>query len=160
MKFFEPERTFFGRAVSLGVAAVFFGLVGCAPEKPAGAASPVPKAKAEATGPAAVAGLDFAKAKGRWARMDGGYVLAINAVDGDGRAEAAYYNPNPIKVAWGKVTNEGAVLKLNVELRDVNYPGCLYKLSYVPATDRLVGTYFQAQQQQTYEVEFAREPAR
>jgi hypothetical protein len=30
----------------------------------------------------------------------------------------------------------------------------------MPATDRLVGTYFQAQQQQTYDVEFAREPAR
>lgn len=107
-----------------------------------------------------VPGVDFAKVKGRWLRMDGGYVLAINSVDAEGRADAAYFNPNPIKVAWGKVTTEAAMLKVNVELRDVNYPGCLYKLSYVPATDRLVGTYFQAQQQQTYDVEFAREAAR
>ena len=81
-------------------------------------------------------------------------------LDADGRAEAAYFNPNPIKVAWCKISNEGAVLKVKAELRDVNYPGCLYALSYVPATDRWVGTYFQAQQQQTYDVEFARESAR
>lgn len=153
MKFFGSAKTLFGTAIRLGIAAAGMLLAGCNPEKPTVLAAPVVASPA-------VAGVDFAKAKGRWARMDGGYVLAINAVDGDGRAEAAYFNPNPIKVAWGKVTSEGATLKVNVELRDVNYPGCLYKLSYVPSTDRLVGTYFQAQQQQTYEVEFAREPAR
>jgi hypothetical protein len=153
MKFFGSAKTLPGTASKLGIAAAGLLLASCTAEKPTVVATPVVAAPA-------VAGVDFAKAKGRWARMDGGYVLAINAVDADGRAEAAYFNPNPIKVAWGKVANEGATLKVNVELRDVNYPGCLYKLSYMPATDRLVGTYFQAQQQQTYDVEFAREPAR
>lgn len=105
-----------------------------------------------------VAGPSAAKAKGRWLRPDGGYILAITAIDADGRAEAGYFNPNPIRVAWATVTAEGAELKVKVELRDENYPGCLYKLTYVPDKDRLVGTYFQAQMQQTYEVEFVREP--
>ena len=141
----------------------FIALPGCAPKEPAVNAVAAPKTPAATVAIAAAVpavAVDYAKTKGRWLRMDGGYVLAINAVDGDGRAEAAYFNPNPIKVAWGKITSEGATLKVNVELRDLNYPGCLYKLTYVPATDRLVGTYFQAQQQQTYEVEFLREPAR
>ena len=56
------------------------------------------------------------------------------------------------------VSPEGADIKVAVELRDQNYPGCLYKLTYLADKDRLVGTYFQAQMQQTYEVEFVREP--
>jgi len=163
MKLFDSRRAAFEMVVRISVAVSFLALSGCAPKDSGGSAAGVPKTAAEtaatAAKPTAVA-VDYSKIKGRWLRIDGGYVLAINAVDGDGRAEAAYFNPNPIKVAWGKVVNEGAVLKVNVELRDVNYPGCLYKLSYMPATDRLVGTYFQAQQQQTYDVEFAREPAR
>ena len=43
-----------------------------------------------------------------------------------------------------------------VELRDVNYPGSAYNLRYDPKTDRLIGTYFQAVQRQTYDVEFVR----
>ncbi len=159
MKFFGLARTLFGGRIRLGAAAAGLFLTGCTPEKPTVVADPLPKATGETTAPA-VASVDFGPAKGRWARMDGGYVLAINAVDPDGRADAAYFNPNPIKVAWCKISNEGAVLKVKAELRDVNYPGCLYALSYVPATDRWVGTYFQAQQQQTYDVEFARESAR
>ena len=159
MKFFGSTRTLFGWGIRLGVAVAGLSLTGCTPEKPTVVAEPTPKATGETTAPA-VARVDFGKAKGRWARTDGGYVLAINAVDADGRAEAAYFNPNPIKVAWCKISNEGAVLKAKAELRDVNYPGCLYTLSYVPATDRWVGTYFQAQQQQTYDVEFVRESAR
>ena len=140
----------------LGLVVIAAALPGCSPQE-----SALPKQKvAVETAIPAETGVNFAKAKGRWARTDGGYVLAINAVDADGRAEAAYFNPNPIKVAWCKISNEGAVLKAKAELRDVNYPGCLYTLSYVPATDRWVGTYFQAQQQQTYDVEFVRESAR
>ena len=47
-------------------------------------------------------------------------------------------------------------LQVFVELRDVNYPGSTYTLSYEPATDRLKGIYFQAVQQQQFEVEFVR----
>ncbi len=110
------------------------------------------------TTPAPAAAANGAKVKGRWLRPDGGYILAITAIEADGRAEAGYFNPNPIKVAWATVAAEGADLKVKVELRDQNYPGCLYKLTYVADKDRLVGTYFQAQMQQTYDVEFVREP--
>jgi hypothetical protein len=41
----------------------------------------------------------YAPLLGRWLRPDGGYVLAINRVDPDGTADAAYYNPNPIRVS-------------------------------------------------------------
>jgi hypothetical protein len=110
------------------------------------------------TAPATVPAAGVAKVKGRWLRPDGGYILAITTIAADGRAEAGYFNPNPIKVAWATVNAEGADIRVKVELRDENYPGCVYKLNYAPDKDRLVGTYFQAQMQQTYEVEFVREP--
>ena len=127
-----------------------------AADAPAASAATAPKA-APAAAPAA-AGAPVAKAKGRWLRPDGGYILAITTIEADGRAEAGYFNPNPIKVAWATVKTEGADIKVAVELRDQNYPGCIYKLTYLADKDRLVGTYFQAQMQQTYEVEFVREP--
>lgn len=120
--------------------------------------SPAPAAKAPAAASAPATAANVAKVKGRWLRPDGGYILAITTIEADGRAEAGYFNPNPIKVAWATVTSEGAETKVKVELRDQNYPGCLYKLNYLADKDRLVGTYFQAQMQQTYDVEFVREP--
>jgi hypothetical protein len=50
---------------------------------------------------------------------------------------------------------EGKITLL-VELRDVNYPGSMYNLRYDPENDRLKGTYFQAIQRETYDVEFVR----
>lgn len=38
----------------------------------------------------------------------------------------------------------------------MNYPGSTYKLIYDPARDALAGLYFQALQQQTFDVEFVR----
>jgi hypothetical protein len=46
---------------------------------------------------------------------------------------------------------------VSVELRDVNYPGSTYKLSYDPRRDVLVGSYFLAATNETIEVEFVRE---
>lgn len=119
------------------------------PSATAAEAAPTPAADTPAA--------NVAKVKGRWLRPDGGYVLAVTNIEPDGRAEAGYFNPNPVRVAWSTVKTEGGETKVKVELRDENYPGCLYKLTYVAEKDRLVGTYFQAQQQQTYEVEFVRE---
>ena len=50
----------------------------------------------------------------------------------------------------------GDGMTLFVELRDVNYPGSTYRLIYDGGRDVLTGTYFQALQQQTFEVEFVR----
>jgi len=48
------------------------------------------------------------------------------------------------------------VIRLFVELRDVNYPGSAYDLQYDTRTDRLKGTYFQAVEKRAYEIEFVR----
>lgn len=159
-----PRRSL---AVTGGFAACLLALTACqrqespvAASAPA-AATPPPAAKAAATkaaAPGSAVAADVARVRGRWLRPDGGYILAFNSIDADGRAEAGYFNPSPIRVAWARVKPEGTAIKVDVELRDQNYPGCLYKLTYLPDRDRLVGTYFQAQMQQTYEVEFVREP--
>ena len=175
-----PTSPSFCRPISfLASSGVVLGLTllaGCGKQEPAStpapapapasptAAVPAPATTAPAATPAAptpaatVPAAGVAKVKGRWLRPDGGYILAITTIAADGRAEAGYFNPNPIKVAWATVNAEGADIRVKVELRDENYPGCLYKLNYAPDKDRLVGTYFQAQMQQTYEVEFVREP--
>ena len=163
--FCRPISFFASSGVVLGLTL----LAGCGKQDPAStpapapasptAAVPAPATTAPAPTPAAtVPAAGVAKVKGRWLRPDGGYILAITTIAADGRAEAGYFNPNPIKVAWATVNAEGADIRVKVELRDENYPGCLYKLNYAPDKDRLVGTYFQAQMQQTYEVEFVREP--
>ena len=41
-----------------------------------------------------------------------------------------------------------------MELRDSGYPGCLYKLTFDKSARTLAGTYFQAAQNETYEVTF------
>ena len=111
-----------------------------------GAAKPV------ADGAAGNAAFD--KLKGRWQRPDGGYVLAINNTAGSGAMDAAYYNPNPIHVAKAEAKREGATLHVFVELRAPNYPGSTYTLTYDPQQDQLKGIYFQAVQQQRFNVSF------
>ena len=149
-----PARFHFLPALLGALALAVTSSPGC---KRTGASAP-PAAAVAANPAPSVASPDASKLKGKWLRPDGGYNLVIAAVAADGRAEATYFNPNPIRVAWARVKTEGSVIKLEVELRDENYPGCLYKLTFMPETDRLLGTYFQAQAQQTYEVEFVRLP--
>lgn len=93
---------------------------------------------------------------GRWQRPDGGYVLKIKTIADDGRADATYLNPNPIHVHEASAERDGATLKLFVELRDVNYPGSTYKLTWDQDNDQLVGQYFQAALGETHEVQFVR----
>ncbi len=100
--------------------------------------------------------LEFQKLVGKWERPDGGYVLEIRSVDASGRMEAGYYNPDPIRVSKALAIQEGAVTKVFVELRDVNYPGCTYSLTYDAQNDQLYGQYFQAAVEQTYDIAFAR----
>jgi len=47
-------------------------------------------------------------------------------------------------------------LKVIIELRDINYPGSKYTLSYLPDRDILSGEYYQAVEGLTFYVEFAR----
>lgn len=99
---------------------------------------------------------EFQKLKGRWQRPDGGYVLEFKGVESNGKLDAGYFNPNPIHVARAAAIQEGNLTKVFVELRDINYPGSTYSLVYDPATDQLQGNYFQALEQQNFDVIFVR----
>jgi len=103
-----------------------------------------------------VARPEFAKLAGKWERPDGGYVLEIKSVDASGTMQAAYFNPNPINVSRAAAFYKDGAPKVIVELRDVNYPGCTYDLTYDPQSDQLYGQYFQASMQQTFDVTFGR----
>lgn len=94
--------------------------------------------------------------EGRWLRPDGGYILEIRGVAGDGTLEAGYFNPSPIHVAQARWRQKDSRLEVFVELRDVNYPGSTYTLEYRKEEDRLVGLYYQAVQKMSFEVEFIR----
>jgi hypothetical protein len=93
---------------------------------------------------------------GRWVRPDGGYILELRDIKKDGSISAAYYNPRPINVFSAKWSRKEGKINLFVELRDVNYPGSKYNLQYDPKSDRLKGTYFQAVEKQTFDIEFVR----
>ena len=105
---------------------------------------------------AASSGPDTSKLLGKWQRPDGGYVLEVSSATPDGSLKAAYFNPRPINVARREWKLAEGRLQVFVELRDVNYPGSTYTLNYDPVTDRLKGIYFQAVQQQQFEVDFER----
>ena len=115
----------------------------------------VPTVKA-ADAPKPAAKVDSKHLIGHWARTDGDYILEINEILKDGKLKAAYYNPRPINVHRAEFSRKDGVLVVYVELRDVNYPGSKYNLKYDPKSDKLIGTYFQAVQGETYDVEFSR----
>jgi len=93
---------------------------------------------------------------GNWLRTDSDYRIQISKVNEDNTLEANYFNPNPIKVGRTRWEESYGNLKIIVELRDVNYPGSTYKLSYLPDRDVLAGDYYQAVESVTFYVEFAR----
>jgi hypothetical protein len=93
---------------------------------------------------------------GRWVRPDGGYILDLKEIGKDGTLKAAYFNPTPINVYRAELGREQGAITILVELRDVNYPGSTYNLIYDPPMDRWVGTYFQAVQKVSYNIEFMR----
>ncbi len=121
------------------------------PVAPATKAAPVP---AQATTPRPK--VDLQKLKGKWLRPDGGYVLDIKSVAEGGKLDASYVNPRPIHVAKAEASQVDDVVKVFIELRDVNYPGSTYDLTYDPQSDSLQGIYYQAALQQRFEVVFVR----
>jgi hypothetical protein len=93
---------------------------------------------------------------GDWVRADYPYKISISAVQDDGNLKAGYFNPKSINVGKATWNNAEGILKIYVELRDVNYPGSNYKLNYNAEKDALAGEYFQAVQGITLEVAFTR----
>jgi hypothetical protein len=141
--------------IALGLAAITAGGVYLLYGHQAGAQSATLPATKE---PAQVAGEQgsFAPLKGRWMRPDGGYVIDIKAIDANGKMVAAYFNPRPINVSRAEASRERAAIKVFVELRDVNYPGATYTLTYDPEGDQLKGVYYQPALQQSFAVFFVR----
>ena len=70
--------------------------------------------------------------------------------------DAGYFNPRPINVSRAEASQEGTTTKVFIELRDTNYPGSTYTLTYDPQSDQLKGVYFQAALQQSFDVVFVR----
>jgi hypothetical protein len=147
---------------SLGIAAALIALAAAAtfiwgdrlldplrsssPPKPLAPSSPLSEAPK----------ADFERLVGDWLRPDGGYVISIRGIGPDGKADATYLNPRPIKVSRAEVTTSGSAVKLFVELRDIGYPGSTYELVYNPSDDSLAGIYFQAALGQRFDVVFIR----
>lgn len=115
---------------------------------------PTEPSRETASAPASAIAADYQPLAGRWARTDGDYMIEIKGITADGKVEAGYFNPRPIHVARAEASRDGGVLRLFMELRDAGYPGCLYKLTLDKSGRLLTGTYFQAAQNQTYEVTF------
>jgi len=118
-----------------------------------------PTAGANATNlpaPGATSNARFEKLQGKWLRPDGGYILEIRSAAADGKLDVGYFNPRSINVAKAVALQDGQSVKVFVELRDVNYPGSTYTLVYDAERDQLNGIYFQAVQQQQFEVVFER----
>ena len=98
----------------------------------------------------------FDSLKGHWLRPDGGYVIDIRDVDARGKLAAGYFNPRPINVSQAEASQEGDTTKVFIELRDVNYPGATYNLTYDPERDQLRGVYYQPAVRQSFDVFFIR----
>lgn len=99
---------------------------------------------------------DSEKLTGRWLRPDGGYVLQIASVSRYGAMNARYLNPLPIHMARAEAFREAGAMKVFIELRDVNYPGSTYTLTYNELADRLEGIYYQAVEKKRFDVVFER----
>jgi len=99
---------------------------------------------------------DFQPLMGRWQRTDGGYVIEIRSIAPDGKMAARYFNPSPIHVSRAEASKDKEHIKVEVELRDVGYPGSTYTLVYVSEKDTLLGYYFHAVSRQYFDVLFVR----
>jgi len=143
-------------ALALSIVAACALAVSCGKKDDAPPAPPVPASAATNTPAPAFVKPEFARLAGKWQRPDGGYVVEIKGVEPSGTLEVAYFNPNPIHVSRAAALQKDGVTQVFIELRDVNYPGSTYSLTYDPKSDQLYGQYFQAAMQQTFDVTFAR----
>jgi hypothetical protein len=158
----QAIRTRSRRAIGLAFVMTVGLLSGCEKQEadPQSAVTPaVAVAATNQPAPAGKANLAFGRLTGKWLRPDGGYILEIRSVDdATGTLEAVYLNPRPIHVSQARASRDGESVKVFIELRDVNYPGSTYTLTYDPGSDRLQGDYFQAALKQTFDVVFTRQP--
>jgi hypothetical protein len=123
---------------------------------PAGAKDPADKKTVAPVAPAGAKTLTE-RLVGRWLRPDGGYIIEVRGVKPEGKLDAGYFNPRPINVSKAEYSISDGKVFVFIELRDTNYPGATYKLSYDPDKDSLIGLYHQPINDQTYEIFFVRQ---
>lgn len=99
---------------------------------------------------------DYSIIAGEWQRTDSSYLIKVSDVLKDGRAKVAYFNPNPIHIAKAGISTEKSLIKLFIKFQDKGYEGSTYNLYYYAQKDALVGFYYQAATDRTYEVIFLR----
>ncbi len=99
---------------------------------------------------------DYTILDGEWQRTDGGYLIKISDIQIDGRATVKYFNPKPIHIAQAAISTQKTLLKLFIHFQDKGYEGSTYNHYYFAEKDALVGFYYQATMDRTYEVIFAR----
>ena len=100
--------------------------------------------------------LDYGVIAGQWQRVDGGYLITVSDVQTDGRATVAYFNPHPIHIKEAAISTQKRLIKLYIKFQDKGYEGSTYTLYYFAEKDALVGFYYQALMDKTYEVIFTR----
>ena len=100
--------------------------------------------------------VDYDIIVGEWQRTDGGYLIKISDVQADGQVKMKYFNPRPIHVAHAAVSIQKELIKLFVQFQDKDYEGSTYTLFYYAEKDALVGFYYQAAMDRTFEVIFLR----
>ena len=124
---------------------------------PAAPAASTPAAVAPKS-PTAAVHEAVQKLLGKWLRADGGYVLELRSADLSGVVQAAYFNPKSINVSRAIWMQGATGFQVVVELNDVGYPGATYVLSHDAQSDHLVGKYTQPAMQQSFDIEFVRQP--
>lgn len=95
------------------------------------------------------------KLTGKWLRDDGKYTLEIKSVNDNGTLSVAYFNPKPIELGRTEWMMHKNKLHVLVELKGP-YILSNYQLVYDEETKRLVGTFFQTLEQETYSIYFER----
>jgi hypothetical protein len=93
------------------------------------------------------------KLTGKWLRNDGKYTLEIKLVNDNGTLGAAYFNPKPVELGRTEWMIYKDRLHVLVELKGP-YILSNYQLVYDEESKRLVGTFFQAVEQETYSIYF------
>ena len=93
---------------------------------------------------------------GEWQRTDGDYLIKLSNIQADGQATVEYFNPRPIHIAQSTISIQQKLIQLFVRFQDKGYEGSTYTLFYYAEKDALVGFYYQAVIDKTYEVIFSR----
>ena len=93
---------------------------------------------------------------GEWQRADADYIINISNVQADGQVMVEYFNPRSIHIDQSIISTQNKLITLFVRFQDKGYEGSTYTLFYYAEKDALVGFYYQAVVDQTYEVIFSR----